>query len=126
MIDGLGQIEEEANSGRYAICEKERKAATAAALELCPDHIKEWLIDCTSDEEGKAYSSNIHGYDDVEWFDVGHNASHYFSFGIRKDGVFIKKTNGDEYHEECQCWYNATTLRIITLEEICQGYWGHQ
>jgi len=124
MIDDLEQIAEEVNSGRYEIYQKERDAATSAALDLCPTHIREWLIDCTA-SEGRAYSSNTQGYDDVEWFDVGHNASHYFSFGVRKDGVFIKKTIGDEYHEECQCWYNRTTLRIITLEEIPKNYWGH-
>ena len=127
MIDDLDQIAEEASSGRYDIYEKERTAATAAALDLCPNHIKEWLIDCTSDDDGKPHSSpSSYGGDEVEWFDVGFNASHYFTLGVRSDGVFIKKTNGDEYNEECQCWYNSTTVRIVTLEEICQSYWGHR
>ena len=105
---------------------KERRAATNAALEFCPQNIRDWLVRCTSYPDGnEAHSSNVHGYDNVEWFEVGHNASHYFSFGVRSDGVFIKKTNGDEYHEECQCWYNKTTLNIITSEEIPKNYWGH-
>ena len=124
MIDDLEQIVTEASSGRYDSYKKEREAATAASLALCPDNIKEWLIGCTSDEKGKAYSSNI-GSDNVEWFEVGHNASHYFSFGVRADGIFIKKTCGPEYHEECECWYDKTTLRIITLEEVPKNYWGH-
>jgi hypothetical protein len=126
MIDDLDQIVEEVNSGRYDTYEKERAAATAAALALCPDHIKEWLIDCTSDDIGKPHSSSSFGGDKVEWFDVGFNSSHYFTLGVRPDGVFIKKTNGDEYNEECQCWYNATTVRVVTVEEICQSYWGHR
>ena len=105
--------------------EKKCEEATAAALALCPDNIRSWLIACTANEDGKAYSSSFHGYGDVQWFEVGRNASHYFSFGVRTDGVFIKKTNGDEYHEECKCWYNRTTLRVVTPEEVCQGYWGH-
>ena len=104
---------------------EEREAATAAALLLCPKHIREWLIDCSAGPDGKARSENFHGYGGVEWFEVGRNSSHYFSFGVREDGVFIKKTNGDEYHEECKCWYNKTTLRIISLEEIPKNYWGH-
>jgi len=122
MIDDLEQIV--ALRADYDIYQKEREAATRAALDLCPLHIRQWLVDCTASEDGKAYSSKEEG-DEVEWFDVGHNASHYFSFGVRSDGVFIKKTNGDEYNEECQCWYNATTVRVVTVEEICQSYWGH-
>jgi len=124
MIDDLEQIICEANSGRYDIYLKEREAATSAALDLCPLYIRQWLVDCTESEDGKPYSSNEEG-DNVEWFDVGHNSTHFFSFGIRKDGVFIKKTYGPEYHKECQCWYNRTTLRIIALEEIPKNYWGH-
>jgi len=103
---------------------KKRAEATSAALELCPKHIKEWLIDCTVGVGAEPYSSNEEG-DEVEWFYVGHNSTHYFSFGIRPDGVFIKKTSGPEYHKECQCWYDKTTVRIITLDEIPKNYWGH-
>jgi hypothetical protein len=104
---------------------EESAASTAAALKLCPQHIKDWLIDCTAGDGDEARSVQEMADDDVEWFEVGHNASHYFSFGIRSDGVFIKKTSGLEYDKDCRCWYARTTVRIITLDEIPKNYWGH-
>ena len=104
---------------------EERRLATEAALNLCPEWIKRWLVGTTSQggDEALSYSESME--DDVEWFEVGRNASHYFSLGVRSDGVFIKKVSGDEFHQECQCWYFKTSLKIVSLEEIERGYWGH-
>mgnify|MGYP003657126009 CR=1 FL=1 len=57
-----------------------RAAATAAALELCPKNIKDWLIECTEseDEPGVGYSDkDLYSTDSVEWFAVGFNSSLY-------------------------------------------------
>jgi len=132
MIDDLesilttidNELDKDYNSKSQDEWREKREAATAAALLLCPKYIKEWLIDCTAGADGKAYSYTDDG-DDVEWFSVGQNATHYFSFGIRPDGVFIKKTSGPEYHKECQCWYDRTTVRIVTEEDVPKNYWGH-
>ena len=121
MIDDLEQLVEW-NREKYI---KEREGATEAALNLCPAWVREWLVGCTAGDNGEPYSHASSYDDDVEWFPVGHNASHYFSFGVRSDGVFIQKIEGDEYDEDCQCWGFKTTLRIVTLEQIPQGYWGH-
>ena len=109
--------------------EDKRRARTAAALELCPANIRKWLIQCTSDDLGDDFESAGYstrdGGDDIEWFSVGHNSTHYFSFGVRPDGVFIQKVSGPEYSKECECWYDSTTVRVITAESTCQSYWGH-
>lgn len=114
------------DSSQYS---ERRAAATAAALELCPENIRNWLIQCTaSDSEPDVAHSftDACGNDGIEWFDVGRNATHYFSFGVRPDGVYIAKTYGPEYSEECQCWYDNTTVSIITAEGACSRYWGHR
>jgi hypothetical protein len=107
---------------------QKRAAATVAALELCPENIRDWLILCTAYEKEPdvAYSNaDVYNSDGVEWFDVGHNSTHYFSFGIRPDGVFVAKSCGPEYSEECQCWYDSTTISVVTPENVCNRYWGH-
>lgn len=104
----------------------ERKAASVAALNLCPDNIKEWLISCSPDStEPYSYKDPFSG-DMVEWFEVGFNATHYFSLGVRADGILIKKISGPEYDEECQCWHDQTTVRIIEPNQASQSYWGHR
>jgi len=104
----------------------ERAAATAAALDLCPPEIRDWLIQCTSgDESGPHSDKDFQGGDDVEWFDVGHNSTHYFSLGVRGDGVLIQKVSGPEYNEECQCWHDSTTVKIIEPDQVSYSYWGH-
>ena len=125
MIDDLTNGNWDGGQNEYR---EKRAAATAAALELCPENIREWLIRCTASEKEPdvAYSStDAYSPDGVEWFDVGRNASHYFSFGVRPDGVFIAKTCGPEYSEECQCWYDNTTVSVVTTENVGNRYWGH-
>ena len=121
------EAEEEAEL-RLEEFRKKRREATAAALELCPDYIKEWLILCTSsDNPEEAYSNkDLYGDEDIEWFEVGHNATHYFSFGVRGDGIFISRASGPEYNEECQCWYDLTTVKIVSADDASNAYWGHQ
>jgi len=125
MIDDL--TDGNWNGGQSGYLEK-RAAATVTALELCPENISAWLLACTASEKEPdvAYSNaDVYSSDGVEWFDVGHNASHYFSFGVRPDGVFVAKTYGPEYSEECQCWYDSTTVSVVTPENVCYRYWGH-
>ncbi len=105
---------------------KDRRAATAAALDLCPPEIKDWLVRCTSDESGPYSNKDLRSGDTVEWFEVGHNASHYFSLGVRADGVLIQRISGPEFDDECQCWYDKTTVKIIESDQVPCGYWGHQ
>jgi len=121
MIDDLEELVEW-NRAKYI---KEREEATEAALNHCPTWVREWLVNCTAGDNGEAHSYASSYDDGIEWFQVGRNSSHYFSLGVRADGVFIKKTEGDDYDEECQCWYSKTTIRIVTLDEISRGYWGH-
>ena len=125
MID---YIEDETIKLRITEAEYKRRLATAAALAHCPSDIQEWLIEVTGTSERKEACSynDFYGAGDVEWFEVGHNASHYFSLGIRKDGGFIQKISGPEYDEDCQCWYEKTTVSVVTVEDIRSGYWGHQ
>jgi hypothetical protein len=103
----------------------DRAAATAAALDLCSQEIRDWLILCTSDKSGPHSDKDFRGGDDVEWFEVGHNATHYFSLGVRGDGVLIQRSSGPEFNEECQCWYDSTTVRIIEPDQVSCSYWGH-
>ena len=133
--DLLNQVVEAISSSRLEVAEIEaeyaakRTAATAAALELCPKNIQDWLIECTEseDEPGVAWSSqDPYSTDSVEWFEVGHNSSHYFSFGVRSDGVFIARTSGPEYSHDCQCWYDSTTVKVISANDVYNRYWGHR
>jgi len=124
MVDDLEEILSNYDPEKDRSFSRSRSVATAVALELCPQHVKEWLTDCTAGDDGLAYSSD-EGEDEVEWFGVGHNSTHYFSFGVRSDGAFIKKTSGPEYDKDCRCWYDKTTVRIVTLDEIPKNYWGH-
>jgi hypothetical protein len=104
----------------------DRAAATTAALALCAPNIREWLIACTKDDDGVPYSfKDSFSGDNVEWFDVGHNATHYFSLGVRSDGVLIQRVSGPKYDEDCQCWHDNTDVRIISSEDAGKGYWGH-
>jgi len=105
---------------------KARRAATEAALNVCPENIKDWLIRCTSDGNGQphSYKDSFSG-DEVEWFEVGHNSTHYFSLGVRADGILIKKICGPEYDDVCQCWYDSTTVKIIEPDQVSYSYWGH-
>jgi hypothetical protein len=119
LLDGFG--EDRVNN--YV---EERRIATAAALALCPLEIKDWLIQCTSDESGPHSNKDIMTGDSVEWFEVGHNASHYFTLGVRGDGVLIQRVSGPEFDDECQCWYDKTTVKIIEPDQVPYGYWGHQ
>ena len=105
---------------------EERRLATAAALDLCPIAIKDWLIQCSSDKTGPCSYKDLRSGDTVEWFEVGHNATHYFSLGVRSDGVLIQRISGPEFDEECQCWYDKTTVKIIESDQVPYGYWGHQ
>ena len=107
---------------------EQREAKTTAALNKCPENIRSWLIECTASPENpeKGYSfADSFGNDGIEWFEVGHNATHYFSFGVRPDGEFIAKTYGPEYSEECQCWYDKTTVEIVVADTAPLMYWGH-
>jgi hypothetical protein len=104
---------------------EERRIATAAALALCTLEIKDWLIQCTSDDSGPHSNKDLVTGDSVEWFEVGHNASHYFTLGVRGDGVLIQRVSGPEFDDECQCWYDKTTVKIIEPDQVPYGYWGH-
>jgi hypothetical protein len=106
---------------------EKQRAATITALNLCNPEIKAWLIACTSDDDDIPYSSkDAMSGDEVQWFEVGHNATHYFSIGVRADGAFIQRISGPDYDEICECWYDKTTVEIVDEDEVFNYYWGHR
>jgi len=124
-VEQLEDIRKEARE-KASEYEAERKAATEAALNVCSENIRDWLIRCTSDDNGQpcSYKDPFSG-DEVEWFEVGFNSTHYFSLGVRADGILIKKVCGPEYNDECQCWYDSTTVKIVEPDQVSYSYWGH-
>lgn len=60
----------------------------------------------------------------VTYFQVGHNASHYFGLGLDSEGTIWKWSSGeDSYDKDGSIVYKTDVYKVASLADI--GYVGH-
>jgi len=115
----------------------ESRAPRERADTKCSD-VRQLICDWNRQYNGGADTDEPRIRDDIEFWRVGHNASHEFYAGVRADGRVFTYSVGEEYadepseefdspvydQEEIIEWSGVISSPIREIEDF-RGYFGH-